>query len=224
MTTHHPSTARPDAVAPVRCVVFDLGGVLVRICRSWQEACARAGVAYEPSASERLLATADERHEISHAYERGRIACADFFAGIARSTRGLISPEAFERVHRAWVIEEYPGVCTLIADLRRAGVRTGVLSNTNHSHWEDLRQGVAREVDHPHASHLLGERKPDQAIYRAFERAARCAPADLLFFDDLEDNVAAALRAGWQSVLVDHAADPARQMRRELIARGLLSA
>lgn len=34
--------------------VFDLGGVVVRICRTWQEACNAAGITHIPQAEARL--------------------------------------------------------------------------------------------------------------------------------------------------------------------------
>jgi FMN phosphatase YigB (HAD superfamily) len=69
---------------------------------------------------------------------------------------------------------------------------------------------------HIHASHLLGLAKPDAAIFHEFARRTGFAPASIIFFDDLADNVNAARAAGWQSHLIDHNADPAAQMRAHL--------
>ncbi len=203
----------------VRGVVFDLGGVLVRICRSWSEACARAGVQYhERVASPEQI---EARRAVRDAYETGRIGCDEFFRRVAATTGGLVSSGEFERVHRAWIIGEYEGVRDLIRSLRTAGLATGVLSNTNHAHWSDLRQGVVNLVDHPHASHLLGVAKPDREIYRAFEEAARLPAPGLVFFDDLPANIEGARAAGWDAVWIDHEGDTAAQMRSALRTRGV---
>ncbi len=207
------------AAPALRCVVFDLGGVLVRICRTWQEACARAGVhSHDDLATPEMIAA---RRPLRDAYETGRLSCDEFFAAVAATTDGRVSPWEFRRVHEAWVIGEYPGVRDLIAAIHRAGLSTGVLSNTNHSHWQDLAAGVASLVHHPHASHLLGVAKPDLDIYRAFERASGFEPAQVLFFDDLPDNIGGAGAAGWDAALIDHAGDTAAQMRDALHARGV---
>ncbi len=212
-------------------VVFDLGGVVVRICRSWGEACEAAGVDHRPLPEDPALR--EERRRLVRAYERGAITCGEYFAGVAAATGGLYTPDEVVRVHDAWILEEYAGVADLIARLRSAGVITGVLSNTNHRHWLQLTSGPGRaakfttpeQVDHPHASHLLGLAKPDRSVYEAFLARAgggRVAPGDVIFFDDLADNVRAAIDAGWRADRIDPDAGPAEQIERVLRHEGLL--
>ncbi len=214
----------------VKIVVFDLGGVVVRICRSWSEGCAAAGLPFrdEGLASEEMKA---RRRLVSGRHGRGEISCEAYYREMAGTTGGLYSPEEVERIHHAWTREEYPGVLDLVHRIHAAGVETGVLSNTNHSHWVRLAPARARGGDAPeyrtpsaighlHASHIMGLLKPEAAIYRAFERAtglhggpgARGTPAEIVFFDDLEENVAAANECGWRAFVVDHRGDTAAQM------------
>jgi glucose-1-phosphatase len=210
-------------------IVFDLGGVVVRIARSFAEACALAGLPVRAGADDPAMSA--RRHTLAELHGVGQLAINEFCVEVARTTGGLYSPGEIRRIHDAWLIAEYPGVADVIAALARAGVRTGVLSNTNHAHWVRLaprRLGGTGEfpaidpVDHPHASHLLGLHKPDPAIYSAFERETGLAGPDVLFFDDLEENVAAASGLGWRTCRVDHAADPASQIRGELVRLGVL--
>lgn len=212
-------------------VVFDLGGVVVRICRSWAEACAAAGIDHRPLPED--PPRREERRRLVRAYERGLISCGEFFAGVAAATGGLYTPDEVVRVHDAWILEEYRGIADLIARLRGAGVTTGVLSNTNHRHWLQLTSGPGRpakfptpeQVDHPHASHLLGVAKPDRAVYEVFLARAgggRVAPGDVIFFDDLAENVRAAREAGWRAERVDPDACPAEQIEGVLRREGLL--
>jgi glucose-1-phosphatase len=217
----------------VKIVVFDLGGVVVRICRSIKEAGERCGVAVrdEDITPEKR----SERRAIHAQYERGRIGCDEFFVAIARTTGGKYTPEQFRAMHMNWIIEEYPGVAELIDDLHAAGVSTGVLSNTNASHWGQMQgsidargQVIAPKFPatvkpvHRHASHLLGVAKPEAAIYDEFARRTGFAPGQILFFDDLAENIAAARGRGWDGEVVDHTGDTAAQMRGWLRARGLL--
>ena len=109
------------------------------------------------------------------------------------------------------------------------GVATGVLSNTNDVHWREQFEGdrgrpprLRAPIDHPHASHLLGVRKPSRAIYDRFAERVGRAPGELLFFDDLPDNVEGARAAGWSSTRIDPAGDTARQIRGHLAAIGVL--
>ena len=214
---NHPATE-------ISMVCFDAGGVLVRICRTWEEGCAAAGVELRerpgpPEASAR-------RRELNRDYQSGRIDAEAFFQGIAATTAGSYTPEEVRVVHDAWILGEYEGVRTLIDDIHaRSGLRTGLLSNTNDGHWRimgPLRDMAPMRVQHPHASHLLGHVKPDPEIYRAFEAATGAAPGSILLFDDLEENVEAARRAGWHALRVDHTTETEPQMRSHLVSLGLL--
>lgn len=212
---------------PVSMVVFDLGGVVVRICRSIGEAGRLVGV----DVPEDLLTPESraERKALHRDYERGRIDCDQFFERAAATTRGRIDAGAFRAMHLAWITGEYPGVSELIHDLHRRGLETGVLSNTNASHWAQMQGGRGAPPGFPattlprhrHASHLLGVAKPDPAIYATFVERVKSAGVDvttgpIVFFDDLEDNVLAARAAGWHAHQIDHTGDPAEQMRAHL--------
>lgn len=210
--------------SPIRTVVFDLGGVVVRICRSVQEAGERAGIAIP---DEELVPERRAARKAVHArYERGELSCDDFFVALAQTTSFRISPEQYREIHERWLIDEYAGVGTLIDDLHLAGLSTGVLSNTNASHWRQLVGDASRGVSprfptpsrarHVHASHLLRLAKPDPRIYAEFCRLSGATPRSILFFDDLEDNVIAARTAGWHAHRIDHTGDTAAQMRTAL--------
>jgi len=193
MTTRHP--IKPSLIC------FDLGGVIVRICRTWEEACVRAGVPLR--ALERLESSRGLRSAVVLDHQTGRIDDETFALRLSAALDGAYTPAEVMAVHRAWVIEEYPGVSAAIDRLHDAGLETAALSNTNPAHWEQIRQWPAlRRIQRPHVSHLMGLHKPDPAIYRAFEASVGRQPEEILFFDDLQENVDAARRAGWQAVQV----------------------
>lgn len=203
-----------------RIVVFDLGGVMVRICRSLAEACGAAGVPFIPDtiAAEQVAA----RRTLREAYETGRIGCDEFFAGIERTTGGAYTSDQFRRIHDAWLLGEYPGIDRVLDAVHASGLASGVLSNTNHAHWRSLRTyPTVSRVRHLHASHLLGCAKPDATIFRRFESETGFDAPEILFFDDLPENVAGAAAAGWDAVRIDHAGDTPAQMMDTLRARGL---
>lgn len=218
---------------PVQIVVFDLGGVVVQICRSLKEAGARVGIDVPDSdiTPEQRLA----RKAVHALYERGHLVCDEFFVQIAKTSGGRYAPSQFKAMHEAWIIGEYPGVSSLIDDLHGAGLHTGVLSNTNAAHWAQMQPTVRADGSiaapkfqtpgkprHKFASHLMGFAKPDRAIYDAFAKATGYAPGSILFFDDLPDNVAAARSAGWKAHQIDHTGDPAAQMREHLGMLGII--
>lgn len=217
----------------IRCVCFDWGGVLLKICRSWAEGCKHAGLPLRGDHGDKPFA--NERKGPAEEYQLGRLDDAGFFSRVSVAMGGLYTPAEVERVHHAWLIEEYPGVEALIHDLHGVrGLTTGLLSNTNAAHWRrqfpamasvtgDLRRfGAASLLHHRHASHLLGLAKPGHEIYRAFELHAHLRPSEILFFDDLPDNIAAAKACGWNAEQVDHTGDTAAQMRTILGRYGVL--
>lgn len=223
--------AAPHPMPTPRIIVFDLGGVVVRICRSWKEACAHAGLPFHD-----IAATPDniaQRKAIVRLHEVGAISCSDYYQQIAATTDGLYTPQQVATLHDRWIIGQYPGIDTLIDDLHALGLATGILSNTNAHHWAQMTTphpdhpgqpskfpAVTKPL-HPHASHLLKLAKPDKAIFDAFNHATGLDPHQTLFFDDLADNVAGAAAAGWDAVQIDHTADPASQVRLHLRLRGI---
>lgn len=202
---------RPDLV------VFDLGGVLVRIARTWADACLAAGV--DPTGREDPLSPA-QRDPWVDAYERGALARPAFVDGLVAATGGRYAADEVVRVHDAWLLHEYPGVGALLDALDVAAVPTAVLSNTNEAHWAAMFPGPAgparfpslARIHHPVASHRVGARKPEPAAFRAVEAVTGRRGPGVVFFDDLPVNVEGARRAGWTAHLVDPDGDPAAQV------------
>jgi glucose-1-phosphatase len=213
-------------MTPIRIVCFDWGGVIIRICRSWEQGCALAGVPNHPQ-----LLVPDRRAQrvkLAEEYQRGELACEEFFSALADTTEGLLTPEQVRSVHDAWLIDEYPGVGSLVDSLNaRAGVTTAMLSNTNESHWKRQHGGkggfpAAARLDIRLASHELGIAKPDPAIYRVATERFGVSPGEVLFFDDLPDNIEAARNTGWQAHRIDYESDTCAQMREHLMKAGVL--
>lgn len=217
----------------VRLVCFDLGGVLVKICRSWSDGCRAAGLDVRGnSAGDRA---GELRRDLSHRLGLGEISEDEWAERLSLALGSLYSAEELKRIHEAWSQKEYPGALALVDALNASAVDTGCLSNTNHSHWVRLthHDGTAplsgepeypavRRLRHRHASHLLRLAKPDAAVYRAFERATERAPDEILFFDDLPENVAAARALGWNAERVNPHADTIAQIRRALTTHAVL--
>jgi len=86
--------------------------------------------------------------------------------------------------------------------LQRAGVRTGILSNVGDA----MHAGMMSRFDwfdrfyHCTFSHTLKLAKPELAIYLHAAKGLETAPAEILFLDDREVNIAAAEQAGMQAI------------------------
>jgi len=81
------------------------------------------------------------------------------------------------------------------------------------------------QQEHHHEDHggpNTGLRKPDDAIYAHVERATGVPGGQIVFFDDVEENVEAARRRGWRACHVDpRPDDPLSQVRAFLAAQGI---
>jgi FMN phosphatase YigB (HAD superfamily) len=211
-------------------VVFDWGGVILRICRSWAEGCERAGLDVREGSEHPDLSA--RRREIAHRYQIGAMDCDSFCRALSVATDGLYTPSEMRRIHDAWLIGEYPGVDELIDRVTGIPkVTTGMLSNTNHLHWiQQLhpseggtsRFPTARRLEHRHASHVIGVAKPEAGIYERFEASTGFAGSSILFFDDLAENIEAARSRGWNAEQIDHQGDTAQQMLRHLETYGVV--
>jgi HAD superfamily hydrolase (TIGR01509 family) len=226
-----------------RVVCFDLGGVLVRICQTWAEACARAALPVRNAEYLASDAWREPRRRAGDRYQSGQLQCAAYFAELAQLSAGLFSASEYERLHHAWTLDHYPGALELVRALNaRPGVVTACLSNTNHAHWVRLvgadgknEYPAVAELRHQLASHLLGCAKPDARIYQlayakfseatspqaAASQVTALRPSDIVFFDDLPENVHAARSAGWTAFQVDPSGDTVAQMRGLLASAGI---
>jgi HAD superfamily hydrolase (TIGR01509 family) len=208
---------------PIQLVCFDLGGVVLRICRSWAEGCAAAGLDVHGEIDESFLAP-NGWAELNDAYQRGHIDFDGYAKQLSAIIDGAYTPDEVKRVHGAWIRGEYEGVADLIDRIHAAGLETAVLSNTTADHWEIAPRFAAfRALRNRVGSHQIGLRKPEEAAYRAIEQRTGVRGERILFFDDLEENVDAAGRVGWWAELIDPYAETAAQMERALADLGLLS-
>jgi HAD superfamily hydrolase (TIGR01509 family) len=190
--------------------------VVIRICRTWSEGCARAGV------PDRGIGALTAEHDALNAdYQRGRIHVDTYTSGVSALLDGVYSPVEVRRVLDAWTIEGYPGIPELVDELHAEGLATAILSNTSHEHWITFdRYAAFRRVPVRLASHELGALKPEPAAYRAVEAATGCGGEEILLVDDLAANVAGAGALGWRAAQIDPAGDTARQVRAAVDAAG----
>jgi len=216
----------PDrSSSSTRLVIFDLGRVLVRICRDWQHACECADIALPTRAPSHV-----DKKRLQDLFHQAEVGAIDFDE-LAREAAPLmgLSPIQVQAISEAFIFGPYPGAAELLNELSQAGVRTACLSNTNEHHWGLLSEVGHRafisldRLDHRFASHLIRARKPDEEIYSHVESQTGLPGDAMLFFDDLPENVAAAERRGWNAQWIDPSLDePIGQIREALRRQDVL--
>jgi len=208
-------------------ILFDLGGVLVRICHGWKKVCeyhsfTAPAILDDPQG---LSALSD----IGMRFETGQ-SDEEYFITESAKLTGL-SRDQVKQALDHWVIEPYAGAHELVERVTQLPhVMTACLSNTNATHWA-MMQGLnghtraavpLHRLDHRFASHLIGAMKPDPAIYEHVEKTLSIDPSMILFFDDHPPNVAAARERGWQVEQIDPTGNSPSQIVEHLTRRGLL--
>ncbi|HEX2733102.1 MAG TPA: HAD family phosphatase [Polyangiaceae bacterium] len=210
----------------ISVVCFDLGGVLVKLSASWSDAAERARVVVRDRAWLDSESLRTSRWQIVQDYQNGALSCQQYYGALSQLMTDF-TPEDVARVHAAWILDHYPGAEALVSDLNRTpGVRTACLSNTNHSHWleltaQDGRYPAITKLRHQFASHLLGLSKPDARIYDEAAKQLGVEPDEILFFDDLVENIEAAKARGWRAEQIEPKGDTIAQMRKHLASHGV---
>jgi putative hydrolase of the HAD superfamily len=202
----------PSADAPaIRCVLFDLDGVVRHFDHAELDAVERAhGLA--PGA---VLAAAFEPDRLARV-TTGRITRAAWVAEVGECV-GV--PEA-----AAWwagaIGTPDLAVLDLVDELRAATVVTAILTNGTDTIPEELRRlGIADRFDHVFNSAELGVAKPDPEAYRLVLGHLGLAGPNVLFTDDSAEKLAGAAALG----MPVHHFVGADALRRELATRGLVA-
>ena len=186
-------------------VVFDLGGVLVRIRRGF-EACARAaGLTWSnPAMSE----VAEQELDLAmHRYQAGKLGLGALAREMSELIGGSMTPEQIERMHHAILVGPYQGAAEVVTGLQGRGVPVAILSNTCEEHWKSLVEYEAIACVPEKMRFLsfeLGLTKPDAAIYARVEELSGYQGQAILFLDDGLAQVEGARRAGWRSTCIDY--------------------
>ena len=196
-------------------VIFDLGKVLVDFdyTRAGQRIAAKSKTPPE-----------DVRKFIDHSpllvrYESGQMTTAQFYAEVAAGIHFDGTQAEFAEFF-ADIFIPIPGMVELHAEVRRKGIPTFILSNTNELAVGHIRRNFPFFVnfDGYVLSYQVGAIKPLEKIYEAAEQLTGKSGAELLFIDDLKANIATAAARGWQVILQE----TPQKTRAELVRLGVL--
>jgi putative hydrolase of the HAD superfamily len=94
------------------------------------------------------------------------------------------------------------GLLTELAELRSEKLQVHLATNQEHERAYHLMNtlGLGKYIDGCHYSAAIGYRKPAPEFYHIVARRVGLPPDELLLIDDTEENVQAAITAGWQAI------------------------
>ena len=151
---------------------------------------------------------------IEDQYEQNRLTTAEYVQLASEGGRLSCPDDVFLAafVDIFWRNDE---VCDLIPRLKPR-YRLVLASNTNEAHYRKYTEqfaDVLAHFDHLCPSHHAGRRKPHPEYFAYCQRFANADPAECLFVDDIELNVEAARRHGWEGVCYRPGGTFAAQLR-----------
>lgn len=173
-------------------IIFDLGGVLVGFDRQ------RSIDAFERIGCGKVADyIRDHRTEdLFYRIELGEISTHVFCEEVRLMTATNAADEA---IIEAWNVLLKPVTTERLQrlrELREAGHRLFLLSNTNDMHWQYCGHQVVDCFERVFLSYEMRLSKPDPQIFAEVLRQADIEACDTLFIDDNADNIAAAASLG----------------------------
>jgi putative hydrolase of the HAD superfamily len=194
---------RPDPARPLRGVITDWGGVMtnpiIETVTAWLEADGIDRDSYKTLMRAWVNQAYDGGPDLNpiRALERGECTEAEFEQQLAAQLIRLdggavVSDGLLVRMFAASAFDE--GMHELMRAARRAGLRTGLLSNSWGGSYPrhlfpDLFDAVVISAE-------VGMRKPEERIFRLAAEVLGLEPEECVFIDDIQDNVAAAQAVG----------------------------
>lgn len=181
--------------ATIKAVVFDMGGVFVRLGPISE-------VIGEEDLSVEDFWTGWLSSPVVRSFERGRCTPEVFGEAIVKELGLAMSGEEFIARFVQWPKGFFPGAEALLRSLKESGMAISVLSNTNALHWN-------KQIDHElitdlfdvqFTSYSIDMVKPDAEIFEYVVAKLGVAPEHILFLDDNEPNVEGAKAVGLHAV------------------------
>ncbi len=185
-------------MSPIQTVIFDMGNVLAffsheKMCQQVGELCG-----CDARTMQRVLIESGLQWE----FERGRIDEAGLKLRLEQQFGCQLDLDAL-CLATAEIFEPNLSIIPVLDELKRQGMRLVVLSNTcvTHVRYIQERYQILDRFDELVLSCDVGAVKPEPEIYQAAIQAARCAPEQAIYTDDIPVYVEAGRSHGLNAVL-----------------------
>jgi glucose-1-phosphatase len=184
----------------VKVLLFDLGGVVIKVSfakvlETW------AALSGADSAVLKTRFTFDLPYE---QHECNEITGSEYFDSLRKSLGIQLTDEQFEKGWNALALGEVPGIKSLLLSAKQH-FPVYAFSNINVTHskyffstYTDV-LGIFEKV---FTSCELRKRKPTREAFEVVAKEIGVSPEEILFFDDLLENVEGARLAGLQAVQI----------------------
>ena len=178
--------------------IFDIGGVLVKYEHESVVQLLAGSGEYDEEAIRALF---DE--ELSYKVQTGRITAVDFFEKHIKRVMTDLTYEGWIKLHVDY-FRINPEGFDLMLDLKKKGRKIYILSNLAEFHKVAIERKITGFFDHSEYNFLsyeMGYFKPEAGIYQGLIQKTGERPENLVFFDDLPQNIEGAKKAGIKGIV-----------------------
>jgi putative hydrolase of the HAD superfamily len=197
----------------IRAVVFDFGKVI----SFPPDDSVRDEMAFLAGLSRRRFDELDRQYR--DRYDLGIYNMEEYYRYLL-STAGIFpDEETIDRIadtdRQSWS-RINPGTIDLIHAIRGRGLKFGILSNMSHDFlvWCRKNVPVFTEADAAVFSCEAGSVKPEEKIYEVTVKALDSGYGEIVFFDDMEENVEKALSLGMKAFVWKDPEEAGRTLER----------
>ena len=177
----------------IEYIAFDLGGVLVELDNFPQIVTGSSDQAVQDRFWHQWLTSPSVR-----AFECGKLSFQEFVPAFLHEHQVPITEQEFINAFMRLPKRLFPGIKALLRRLASQQYLV-VLSNNNEVHWGTIlnQWGLGQYFYKAYSSHLIGKVKPDAEIFEFVASDLHAPPSHILFIDDNQINVDAALEVGF---------------------------
>ena len=135
-------------------------------------------------------------------YETGKLSTPEFQDKLHESFCGNFSREEVINAYNAIIVKDNIEIIPFV-ELCKSKYQIAILSNTSPSHWEKVLRisSVVKLFTHSFTSFQLGVMKPDAAVYKKVCSTFNVSPNEVLFIDDLQENIEGARNVGMMGLV-----------------------
>lgn len=184
----------------IDAIIFDFGGVLINIdYHNTVDAFRSLGI---PNFDKKFAQA--QQTEIFDLYETGQITSESFLQGLQEFLPAIVDQQKLVDAWNAMILDVPNEVPSFLKNLKEAGKKLFLLSNTNEIHinyalkkWKSTTElEMDQLLNHIYLSHEIELRKPDLAIFEYVLSDQGLQPDRTLFIDDSIQHIESAKSMG----------------------------
>lgn len=186
----------------IKVILFDLGRVLMHI-----------DFDAFPNSLELFTEKQREPYKIPtaklwRAHETGKLATEEFLDALYVTFDCKFSKKQILEAWNGIIVRDNDEIIPLVQRVQQKYI-TAVLSNTSPSHWEKVMRvsSLVPSIPHHFTSFGIGAMKPDRIVYDHVVASLNVLPNEILFIDDLSENVEGAISAGMEGIVFKHVSE-----------------